>query len=89
MGEVACEVAREGREVANPGLRPPDRPACSAYSASCSSKVMTIMQLALGDWSAEELQQLAGPVHRMVDDFPVYSLDDDGVVGLVEPLPGT
>ncbi|MDX2547391.1 MarR family winged helix-turn-helix transcriptional regulator [Streptomyces sp. WI04-05B] len=45
------------------------------------------MQLALGDWSAEELQQLAGLFHRMVDDFLAYSLDDDSVVGLVEPLP--
>ncbi|WP_327699583.1 MarR family winged helix-turn-helix transcriptional regulator [Streptomyces sp. NBC_00459] len=45
------------------------------------------MQMALGGWSAEELQQLAGLFHRMVDDFLAYSLDDDGEAGVVEPLP--
>jgi DNA-binding MarR family transcriptional regulator len=46
------------------------------------------MQMALGGWSPEELQQLAGLFHRMVDDFLAYSLDDDGNAGIVEPLPG-
>ena len=45
------------------------------------------MQLALGGWSPEELQQLAGLFHRMVDDFLAYSLDEEGEAGIVEPVP--
>ncbi|MFJ8111751.1 MarR family winged helix-turn-helix transcriptional regulator [Streptomyces sp. NPDC096132] len=35
------------------------------------------MQLALSDWSAEELGQLATLFHRMVDDFLSYAADDE------------
>lgn len=35
------------------------------------------MQLALGDWSPEELRQLATLFHRMVDDFLSYAIDDE------------
>ncbi|MFF4836090.1 MarR family winged helix-turn-helix transcriptional regulator [Streptomyces sp. NPDC001315] len=35
------------------------------------------MQLALADWSPEELRQLATLFHRMVDDFLSYAVDDD------------
>ncbi|MEU5597656.1 MarR family transcriptional regulator [Streptomyces sp. NPDC020298] len=35
------------------------------------------MQLALGDWSPEELRQLAGLFHRMVDDFLSYAVEDE------------
>jgi DNA-binding MarR family transcriptional regulator len=35
------------------------------------------MQLALADWSPEELRQLATLFHRMVDDFLSYSVDID------------
>ena len=33
------------------------------------------MQMALADWSPEELQQLAGLFHRMVDDFLAHAND--------------
>ncbi|MFE9312063.1 MarR family winged helix-turn-helix transcriptional regulator [Streptomyces sp. NPDC088353] len=33
------------------------------------------MQLALADWSPEDLRRLAGLFHRMVDDFLVYAKD--------------
>jgi DNA-binding MarR family transcriptional regulator len=33
------------------------------------------MQLALSDWSADELRQLAALFHRMVDDFLSFSVD--------------
>ncbi|MGW4871954.1 MarR family winged helix-turn-helix transcriptional regulator [Streptomyces chartreusis] len=36
------------------------------------------MQLALADWTPEELRQLATLFHRMVDDFLSYATDDDG-----------
>ncbi|MER5200088.1 MarR family winged helix-turn-helix transcriptional regulator [Streptomyces sp. NPDC002755] len=35
------------------------------------------MQLALADWSPEELGQLATLFHRMVDDFLSYAVDDE------------
>ncbi|MDH6220456.1 MarR family winged helix-turn-helix transcriptional regulator [Streptomyces pseudovenezuelae] len=35
------------------------------------------MQLALSDWSPEELRQLATLFHRMVDDFLAHAVDDD------------
>ena len=35
------------------------------------------MQLALSDWSPEELGRLATLFHRMVDDFLSYSVDDE------------
>ncbi|GEC08243.1 MarR family transcriptional regulator [Streptomyces spinoverrucosus] len=35
------------------------------------------MQLALADWSPEELVQLATLFHRMVDDFLAMAIDDD------------
>jgi DNA-binding MarR family transcriptional regulator len=39
------------------------------------------MQLALADWSPQELEQLATLFHRMVDDFLAYAIDDE------EPAP--
>ncbi|WP_327596372.1 MarR family transcriptional regulator [Streptomyces chartreusis] len=36
------------------------------------------MQLALADWTPEELRQLATLFHRMVDDFLAHAIDDDG-----------
>ncbi|MEU2288388.1 MarR family transcriptional regulator [Streptomyces sp. NPDC013178] len=35
------------------------------------------MQLALSEWSSEELRQLATLFHRMVDDFLSYSVDEE------------
>ncbi|SDP28430.1 transcriptional regulator, MarR family [Streptomyces sp. cf386] len=35
------------------------------------------MQLALEDWTPEELRQLATLFHRMVDDFLAHAIDDD------------
>ncbi|MFF7132015.1 DNA-binding MarR family transcriptional regulator [Streptomyces sp. SAI-126] len=35
------------------------------------------MQLALAEWSPEELRQLAGLFHRMVDDFLSHAVDDE------------
>ncbi|MER8002330.1 MarR family transcriptional regulator [Streptomyces sp. NPDC095613] len=35
------------------------------------------MQLALSEWSPEELQQLATLFHRMVDDFLRHAVDDE------------
>ncbi|WP_062645865.1 MarR family winged helix-turn-helix transcriptional regulator [Streptomyces maremycinicus] len=35
------------------------------------------MQLALADWSPEELGQLATLFHRMVDDFLAYAVEED------------
>ncbi|MET8170695.1 MarR family winged helix-turn-helix transcriptional regulator [Streptomyces sp. NPDC057456] len=35
------------------------------------------MQLALADWSPEELGQLATLFHRMVDDFLSYAVDEE------------
>ena len=35
------------------------------------------MQLALSDWSPEELGQLATLFHRMVDDFLAYAIDEE------------
>jgi hypothetical protein len=40
------------------------------------------MQMALADWSPQELQQLATLFHRMVDDFLSYAIEDE------EPPPG-
>ncbi|MFC4508218.1 MULTISPECIES: MarR family winged helix-turn-helix transcriptional regulator [Streptomyces] len=36
------------------------------------------MQLALSDWSPEELGQLATLFHRMVDDFLSHAVDEEG-----------
>ncbi|MFE5813467.1 MarR family winged helix-turn-helix transcriptional regulator [Streptomyces sp. NPDC056479] len=36
------------------------------------------MQLALADWTPEELRQLATLFHRMVDDFLSHAVDEDG-----------
>ncbi|MFF6989289.1 MULTISPECIES: MarR family transcriptional regulator [unclassified Streptomyces] len=36
------------------------------------------MQMALSEWSTDELQQLAALFHRMVDDFLKYAIDEDG-----------
>ncbi|MGW0830449.1 MarR family winged helix-turn-helix transcriptional regulator [Streptomyces prunicolor] len=36
------------------------------------------MQMALSEWSTDELQQLATLFHRMVDDFLKHSIEDDG-----------
>ncbi|CAL9326823.1 MarR family winged helix-turn-helix transcriptional regulator [Streptomyces sp. SudanB52_2052] len=35
------------------------------------------MQMALSDWSPEELRQLATLFHRMVDDFLAHAADED------------
>ncbi|MGW1723618.1 MarR family winged helix-turn-helix transcriptional regulator [Streptomyces sp. NPDC002306] len=35
------------------------------------------MQLALADWSPQELRELATLFHRMVDDFLSYAVDDE------------
>ncbi|MDX3381932.1 MarR family transcriptional regulator [Streptomyces niveiscabiei] len=35
------------------------------------------MQLALAEWTPQELEQLAGLFHRMVDDFLAYSVEED------------
>ncbi|MFF6982498.1 MarR family winged helix-turn-helix transcriptional regulator [Streptomyces sp. NPDC008343] len=35
------------------------------------------MQLALSDWTPEELRQLATLFHRMVDDFLAHTVDED------------
>ncbi|MFF8190638.1 MarR family winged helix-turn-helix transcriptional regulator [Streptomyces bobili] len=35
------------------------------------------MQLALAEWSPEELRQLSALFHRMVDDFLTHAIDDD------------
>ncbi|MGI5372917.1 MarR family winged helix-turn-helix transcriptional regulator [Streptomyces sp. CA-251387] len=35
------------------------------------------MQLALADWTPEELRRLAGLFHRMVDDFLAYAVDEE------------
>ncbi|MFM9443220.1 MarR family winged helix-turn-helix transcriptional regulator [Streptomyces acidiscabies] len=35
------------------------------------------MQLALQDWTPQELEQLAGLFHRMVDDFLAYAVEED------------
>ncbi|MFE0257819.1 MarR family winged helix-turn-helix transcriptional regulator [Streptomyces sp. NPDC059010] len=40
------------------------------------------MQLALADWTPEELGQLAALFHRMVDDFLAHAIDED-----TEPQP--
>ncbi|WP_031486320.1 MarR family winged helix-turn-helix transcriptional regulator [Streptomyces bicolor] len=36
------------------------------------------MQLALADWTPEELRQLASLFHRMVDDFLAHAIEEDG-----------
>ncbi|MEW1825913.1 MarR family transcriptional regulator [Streptomyces sp. NPDC088196] len=43
------------------------------------------MQMALSDWSTDELQQLATLFHRMVDDFLKYAIEDDGEPEAVAP----
>ncbi|MFG2377858.1 MarR family winged helix-turn-helix transcriptional regulator [Streptomyces sp. NPDC048504] len=43
------------------------------------------MQMALSEWSTDELQQLATLFHRMVDDFLKYAIDDDGEPEVVAP----
>lgn len=35
------------------------------------------MQLALGDWEPQDLQQLAGLFNRMVDDFLTHAVEED------------
>jgi DNA-binding MarR family transcriptional regulator len=44
------------------------------------------MQLALADWSSEELQQLATLFHRMVDDFLSYAVDEEPERPATEPV---
>lgn len=44
------------------------------------------MQMALSEWSTDELQQLATLFHRMVDDFLKYSIDEDGEPEVVAPV---
>ncbi|MER6983750.1 MarR family winged helix-turn-helix transcriptional regulator [Streptomyces carpinensis] len=46
------------------------------------------MQLALSDWSADELHQLATLFHRMVDDFLAYANDMDVEQDTAEAAPG-
>ncbi|MFF5313858.1 MarR family winged helix-turn-helix transcriptional regulator [Streptomyces massasporeus] len=36
------------------------------------------MQMALSDWSPDDLRQLATLFHRMVDDFLAHSVDEEG-----------
>lgn len=43
------------------------------------------MQMALSEWSTDELQQLATLFHRMVDDFLKYAIDEDGEPEVVAP----
>jgi DNA-binding MarR family transcriptional regulator len=43
------------------------------------------MQLALADWSPEELRQLATLFHRMVDDFLSHAVDDESAPAPAEP----
>jgi DNA-binding MarR family transcriptional regulator len=43
------------------------------------------MQLALADWSPEELRQLATLFHRMVDDFLSHAVDDESEPAPAEP----
>ncbi|MET7486971.1 MarR family transcriptional regulator [Streptomyces sp. NPDC005538] len=43
------------------------------------------MQMALAEWSTDELQQLATLFHRMVDDFLKYSIDEDGEQEVAAP----
>lgn len=43
------------------------------------------MQLALADWSPEELRQLATLFHRMVDDFLGYAADEEPEVRPTAP----
>ena len=35
------------------------------------------MQLALAEWTPQELRQLATLFHRMVDDFLNYAIDEE------------
>lgn len=44
------------------------------------------MQVALSEWSTDELQQLATLFHRMVDDFLKYSIDDEGEQEVAAPV---
>ncbi|MFD4561216.1 MarR family winged helix-turn-helix transcriptional regulator [Streptomyces sp. NPDC058469] len=43
------------------------------------------MQMALSEWSTDELQQLATLFHRMVDDFLKYAIDEEGEPEVVTP----
>jgi hypothetical protein len=43
------------------------------------------MQLALSEWSTDELQQLATLFHRMVDDFLNYAIDEEGEPEVAAP----
>ncbi|MGW2523434.1 MarR family winged helix-turn-helix transcriptional regulator [Streptomyces sp. NPDC001617] len=43
------------------------------------------MQLALSEWTPEELRQLATLFHRMVDDFLAYAIDEEGEQQAVAP----
>ena len=43
------------------------------------------MQMALSEWSTDELQQLATLFHRMVDDFLKHAIDEDGEPAVVAP----
>ncbi|MER5601945.1 MarR family transcriptional regulator [Streptomyces sp. NPDC002265] len=47
------------------------------------------MQLALADWSPQELSQLATLFHRMVDDFLAYAAEDDADQQTSAPASGT
>lgn len=43
------------------------------------------MQMALSDWSTDELQQLATLFHRMVDDFLKHAVEEDGEPEVAAP----
>ncbi|MET7571118.1 MarR family transcriptional regulator [Streptomyces sp. NPDC005492] len=44
------------------------------------------MQMALSEWSTDELRQLATLFHRMVDDFLTYAIDEDGEQEVAAPV---
>jgi DNA-binding MarR family transcriptional regulator len=43
------------------------------------------MQMALAEWSPQDLRQLASLFHRMVDDFLGFATDDDGAEQAEQP----
>jgi DNA-binding MarR family transcriptional regulator len=52
-------------------------PAGRQAAARIREVASAAMREALADWSPQELHQLAGQFHRMVDDFFAYVAEDE------------
>lgn len=90
LGVEASHVTRTVQQLQKPGYvtrvpDPDDRRAQRIELTDAGRQAITRireagvrgMQMALSDWSPEELRQLATLFHRMVDDFLAHAVDEE------------